>query len=726
MAVTNKVGELEAALLFIRRHALSTIDPEVRKLGRRLELIHWPSASRTRAEEQLVARVQRWQHVLEDNPFWPAPPGTFAPQGMVLAVQARDGQPITLTPLRSIVIYGSSGMGKTVAKQHVILGAPRLGLRVISLDPKNDDQWIALRDPSWLIFHEQFPWAPLQRVPYLSLHEQIALNNKMYTAAFFGGEHQRQVFNEAQHLVYERYATPSFRNLYDTILGLARKGETYHRIEAIRGAAARILRVIEQYPGPATIGSAHGPIGIPTSLLADYSLHIGMAVHNDVAEYLHGLLTWHVFLRNKYHQHRQPSHLISTDEGILAHSTSQSRLEEASITSLAAIGREFGLINLWTTLNAGMTSALLRSASAIHLAVPPTDGADAHEIARILGLNEEQRKYLLTRLRVGQCIVKLGPTPDGAGWTEPMLALIPPPAHGEGGKTIDPAAWEAAKRRAEALVVAPPPAPTITVIDHTSAAATAIATDAPARIPNETRLRTSNVQSIALNDNERKLLNAIAASPCMPCSYYYKQLTLHFQIGDRCKNKLVTLGLIDAEPMVVRSGRGGKGIGLRLTTQGLQQMGRQPSRGLRGHCSIQHEFLCRSIATATKGTLETKLGTKSVDVLLSYNSNDHQNFLDVVQRSGHTLAPLLALHDGDLVAIEIEVTDPKRSGARNVAANHDAGIALNIIAVPKAAQLTLDALKTAISPALYSRVVVIDAFTFLENACQTNCSPQAK
>ena len=94
--------------------------------------------------------------------------------------------------------------------------------------------------------------------------------------------------------------------------------------------------------------------------------------------------------------------------------------------------------------------------------------------------------------------------------------------------------------------------------------------------------------------------------------------------------------------------------------------------GTRGGDSIQHEWLVRQLATRIpKATIDARIGTKAVDVVISYNATHHER-----------LATFLGITpgDGDLIGIEVEVSRAEKTAKSNAEKNAAVGITYSVIA----------------------------------------------
>jgi hypothetical protein len=306
-----------------------------------------------------------------------------------------------------------------------------------------------------------------------------------------------------------------------------------------------------------------------------------------------------------------------------------------------------------------------------------TDAVEANDISKTLGLTEQQRAFLDTKLTRGTCIVRLADR-----WKHPVLARFDPLTI---DKNVTPQDWAAALARTNALartpavpqLALPPPA------------------SATAMTPSNTLIASNK---LALNTSDEALLRSIAD--------HHVALTTeckgHPQAVARSKKRLLTLGLINEETITARAGRGGQGKALGLTRDGYDWLGITPGGAGRG--GLQHQFLVTRLARAISHcAIEYTVREKRIDLVLTYR-NEHHAYLKVL---------ISGIAEGESIAIEIEVTDPAKTAPVNAKKNTDAGMSRTIIAtLPKERDATLIALNT-LPKAVRERTTLTDVFTLL-------------
>lgn len=102
-------------------------------------------------------------------------------------------------------------------------------------------------------------------------------------------------------------------------------------------------------------------------------------------------------------------------------------------------------------------------------------------------------------------------------------------------------------------------------------------------------------------------------------------------------------------------------------------------------------------------------GRKQVDVLIPLNTERDATLIEYIhhERSG------ISLHNGDLIALEVETSDPTKTAPNNSLKNIEAGISLTLIAVlPKHLSPTRRAL-AALSPSVQDHTLLVDVLELL-------------
>lgn len=663
-----------------------------------------------------------------------------------IAYQAVDQAPITITTeelTRHTLITGASGSGKTNLLVHLLL---QIGYRVRlwMLDLKDDLRWLAAHHPGMVVITPATRLNLLAVPSYLTVGQHISILVDTFADSLWGGEATRQVLTEALAITYANHGAPSLVDLRHTIDGLSKKGDTYHRRDAVNGASQRLQRLQGQYPGIATCHR-----GITIEDLVPLSVYLPVTLLTELDEFLFTLLTTHLYVHHRSTGVRnQLTHLVVMDEGLATWtSRNQGRITGTPpLTGPLGMSREFGIGYLITTNNLATTDVVLKGNTSTKLLTPLQDANDYQEAKGVFGLTDEQLQYLRTGFGRGQVLVHIAHrTPT------PVLAVHPPVNL---DKTVSLADWQSALQRTELLTPTEPrpelllrqeppriapPASTDSVTaaaprHHTSPAAPHAGPVAPASprhqhaTPASARGHTpvtppnaspSMEAPLALATNEEQLLRSIVQR-IAPATKHYQALRLHPQLGTRAKTKLVALGLVTEHKIIVRSGRGGTALALSPTTEGITRSGVKRPKGTRGGDSVQHQYLIQELAHSLPFALaEFNLDGKSVDLLTPTTPE----LRDALRRSSDDPTAieefLNQVPEASRAAIEVEISDPLTTAPRNVVRNHDAGITRTVIAVlPAALEKTRANLPRLLPASLRNRVMVVDVLRLLDSTKQ--------
>jgi len=705
----------------IRRLALDQADPGLVAMFRSINVVN-PARIDAQVFGVLQNRVAQYELYHEHNPFLVAPRQAFQDGQILLGHEKATGQPVLTTTddlTRHTLIAGASGSGKTNFLLHLLFQL-LTRVQLFILDLKDDLRWVVPTQRS-MIPITATTRINLLRVPsYLTPAQHLAIFVDTFADALWGGEATKQVMTEALRKVYATTSSPSMVDLRLTLAGLQRKGDTYYRTNAITNAKERLQRFEGQYPGIATCHA-----GISIEDLVKHSLYLPVTLLTELDEFLFAYLTTHLYVHHRAQGLRNTlTHLIVLDEGLASFSSrNQHRITGTPLlTGPLGMSREFGIGYLITTNNLTTTDPIVRSNTSTKILMPIED-TDHREATNTFGLKDDQAEYLRTGFTRGECLIRIAhrtPTPVLA--VHPVVKI---------DKVVRLADWQEVLRRTEKMTP-PEPVPAVQLPRPpsypTTQPAPAAAPPAPRpegateqrknaehRTPGDTRER-----SVALSDTEERFLRAIVER-ILPATTHYEKLGLHPQTGTTAKEKLLSLGLITEEKIVVRSGRGGTALALIPTTAGSKRSGIQPPKGTRGGDSVQHQYLVQEFAAALpKSTIECMVGTKSVDLLIAYNTKDHgrlRDYLTAHRVIAKRIAPNdIALNDGGLIAIEVEVSDPLKTAPANVERNHEAGIALTIVAVlPKTLATTITGLKARVPADLHEHFLVVDALGLLDH-----------
>lgn len=605
----------------------------------------------------------------DEYPQVVAPPGTLdrAPFSLC-ARQAADGQIVTIPDERAaqhIGIYGQSGGGKTTLAQRIATHAYERGFSVITIDGKSDAAHFASTYPRTIVIAPSTPIPLLDALPGLSRQDTSALLERTLRRVWWGGFGTEQVAHESIALTYDRHDHPAVRDWRSEALKLHEKGETYTRRDRIDGLAARLATLIDYFPG---IGAARMGEGISLEDLCTRPVYFGYTVPGPAVDLLANWLFEIRFAYNRAHAIRHLNTVGIIDESHLF-------LHEETIGQTATFGatfpllREFGIGIVLTATNYDVPP-IVRANIATQIAMSVGDAGVARALAQATGIKNHTDLLTIPR---GECVIK---TPE---WPHAIRATFEPLAI---DKNITVSAWQAAVERTHAQARRAPAREEKRGQQQPTANSSTASSHASASSP----LR----RGIALNDHAQALLAVVAAHGVIQTTDAFRLTNAHPQTGTRDKKQLRDLGLIEEARITIRRGRGGTAVAVRATAAGYARAGVK-RHGTRGGDSIQHEWLVRQLAARIKSArMDARVGDKACDILISYNA-EHQRLARFCK-----ISPA----DGDLIAIEVEVSDPGRTAPNNIARNKQAGVAHTIVAT--------------LAPLHCKGVIVVDVFDLLE------------
>lgn len=636
-----------------------------------------PTALDVHLWHALREEVGRFQAFHQEYPFAVARPGSLSGRTYDLGLrQKADGQALTLDDdelQRSGIFPGPTGEGKTTLLHHIVTGARRSGAHVLIIDPKGDAQHLAASDEDFLILTPKIALNLLARDESLSETEFITLLIDVGASTLYAGEDYKQVMSK----VYQRVLTNPRATMHDVISALRAlpsKGETYKYRDAQRGAEERHQRLITRYPGLHTADAA----GLDA--LFEHSIYLPLTHMTETEDFLITLLVRRLFHHHEQHRGTGLRHLVIVDEGVLSFRHRADTISgRASLSALQGMGREMG-ISFYVSTNAlRLTDEGLRSNVYLTAAFRPANGENATHLQRALSLNDAQTEYVSAMPR-GEVVLKIGRI------AHPILAVFDPLLR----ITDDDAYLRAQERTRDYLA-------------RTAAARKGVTRQQPA-LPAPPRLLPAAEEPtpmIALNTNETSLLHLIATNGVALTN----EAPLHPEQLRRAKAKLRMLGYLREERIIARDGRGGSAIALALTDTGHAAAGTTP--GGMGGGGLQHQYLVRKLLERITGAArEVSLHGKRVDILFTYS--DEHEWLS-------TIDPLLALNNGDHIAIEVEVSDPVKTAPINVEKNAAAGVHLTLIAVlPGQRERTSEALRAQLTAELLATTTVVNVFDLLQ------------
>lgn len=722
------------------QHQLARLDRRVQESGldrdgalqRLLRSINrrYPTAGDHHVLQVVEQRLALLELGVGDRGFHPLRPGVLTGP-YVLGTDIASGVAVRAQPshlARTTIISGATGTGKTTLLHHIVEQALREGVKVWTIDAKDDSQQLAVSNERTLVIDAHSPLNLLQRPSFLSKSEHQAIFSNLFARAFFGGEHLKQVVTRAFEQLDDH---GTFEDLAANIERGVTKNATYAERDAIRGALQRAHRVKQLYPG--LYQTKHGA---RIEDLCEHPFCFPIKIQTEVDEFIFSYLIHLLFLYQRSRATRPVlSHLIQMDEGMLSwNRNASSKIEGVPLLSyLQSMIREFGIGMLISTTSIHLLDPLLKSNTFLRIALNVTDHVEGTEVARTFGLNEQQREDFHRGLTRGEEIIKFADE-----WTDPILATYPARSQ---RKAATLAEWEAAKRRITALIPAPPspiiitaaareentgwtppsqaPAATASRGQATratdSTAASVTTSSAQERLPqlspnasqetspnatekvvspnqahrlvedfgiasNSSERRTSPNASrprVALGEHARALLQDVADHPFTLCTKAYRRCELLLAQGDRARAQLERLALLRATRVTCGRGRGKSGIALSLRPDAWRVLGRPRGKGLRGGSSAGHSHCVFELSRRIPdSTIEEYLGSKPIDLCIPFNTATHELFYRAITLlTGKTPH----LEDGDIIAVEVEISAPR--SVRNAVKNTALGVALTILAV---------------------------------------------
>lgn len=651
--------ELKRELQFVQDFRIAEANPTIAGLVRAITP-HEHDDRQEHLRRELVRELTGFHAWHERVPF--AAVSSRMTGQCVLGYDYTTNLPITLSDSETqhVLVNGPTGSGKS----HLIAHSLHRMLEsrsehVIILDLK-DDERRTLKYEHVLDFNS-LDYAPLAPPPYGDLASFRENFLALYRDTYFGADLQTGALTPALNTLITDTSTPSLADL-----------QTYIKDHDKTPAGKTAVQRLE------TINVAYPRIFASTTNLWD-ALHetsVYVGVRGPLSQATR-FLFWQLvterwrYLREQGHRDRTHTTVI-LDEGPATFSKRQHTVTGMASTpaQLLTVMREHGMRCIVATPSWTELDPLVLAQFHVQIALHPSDGRELAAISKTFRLNEAQASIAATMQRgIGLCTMR--------EIDHPILIMYAP---SEKEKHVDTAVLAAATERTKHF-----------------AAKEKVGQPAPALMPSPSAPARVAAALIALNTNERALINYIGERTIVLTTEATRDLRLHPQAFARAKDKLVNLHLITAERIRCRSGRGGSGVALTLTTSGAQQATCAIPHQTRGNDSAQHQYLVTRLAASIPGAqIELMLGTKSIDIVIPYNASTH--------------APIalgsIALNDGDLIAIEVE-THPTKTAANNITKNAAAGIVLTIIAV-------LPEYLTKAHQVIEGRAVAVDALRLLD------------
>jgi DNA polymerase III delta prime subunit len=650
--------------------------------------------------------------------FAPVPPGTLAyglfnwgylfPTGTLI----RD---VLESIAHHVLIAGPTGSGKTTLLYY-LLSQLINWCNLWIFDLKDDFRRFAATHLRMLLFHDRFPFVPLKVPSYLSRHEHSMIFAHTLAESLYGAELFVQVCLQGLERAYIDHPVPSIEDLRHAVERLATPKDTWRRRDSIEGVVQRLRRIELRNEVMATAREGFG-----VEDLCERSFYLPVTYLTDVDEFTWTSLSTHLGIHRKAKNLRGGLRTaLVMDEGAALwgeHAGKRHISGAPLLVGQLPTAREFGSAFIVTSTTVAADQMLIANCGT-HIILPLATAEEARVAQRRYGFTDNQTR-LLPRLPVGQFVLHLGrrcPTPIHA-----ML----PDLHIE--KTVPQSLWEYAVSRTDQRAPSAPPTRSLTAPSTTTPPnpqspspseaqpTTSSKPPIPATLPITTTTPPApppKPTAIALNNNQERL-NRSVVERIAPITWHFDRLDLHPDEGNAAAKQLVLLGLATREPIVVRSGKGGRAIALVPTPAGIERSGTKPPRGTRGGDSVQHQYLVEELARLLDGSKpEAIVGTKSVDILLTYNAGKHAALAIAL----NTIAtPPVILTEGQVVAAEVEVSAPDRTISANAIKNNAAGIPLTVIAVmPKALPVAKRTI-AKLDQRLRATLTLVDALRFLDH-----------
>jgi hypothetical protein len=735
---------------------------------------HISALPRSRLREHLLqAQRARVTHLTgADAPFLPAEDGAGE---IALFPDQRSGKMLHLPSVAlcgHAVIPGSTGTGKTSVVAHITksVGEQRPDVLVSYFDPKEDWRKRALDDQRCIIITPSIPLNILRHPSCLTRDDYHALLLDTFARSHWAGYHQARTLRLALERAYQQSADPSIQDVVAQLKRFLSKEFTYAERDAAGNVDHKLTEFQRLTPG---IYQAKGRC-LTMDDLARVPVYWPM-LPGDTYEFLFTLWLLVRYHHNRATGVRNRLHsLVVVDESLQIFSEHTSHMEGSALLDRAvSTMREMGISLFLTASSRRTLTPLVKANATLQIATATTDGAEADDIRRTFQLTDSEFDYYRrmkplevimhypTRwpnnvLGIVQPFTAEEKLVDERDWTraahERQQALLPPtsapiiikpdsrlaasetapdgvpPAPGttsdEMGST--PVATTDASRRPSADGLSPTTPAIVTIRDTTSPeAGTTTAppgTNANGPAEAKTVATTSgsvDVPPVSLSTPEEALLNVVGPEVIITSTPAYRRANLSLAAGDAAAKHTAALGLMTRSPIIARPGRGGAAIALELTSLGYERIKMTPPHRTRGGDSAQHRYLVHHLARHIKGAMvEATLGGqggKSIDLLVRV-TDEHERLLAAIAHNAHYLS--MEHHDiapGDLVAIEIEVSSPGKTAAKNIMSNHEHGVTTTIIAtMPKTIDAAQRAISNTVTKALLPHVIILDALDLLE------------
>jgi len=662
-------GSIKEALRAVEHYHLDAHDPGIGQLAQTLTTARH-SAMRDNLASVLLARVGPFLEYHRDHPFVIAADGMLNGSitlGTQATNQARIGLAIHDINLHGTIV-GPSGSGKTTVLHHLANGLLQEGMHLGVIDIKEDFGWL-LRRPDALLIDETTPWNFLTTPEFLTDAEHREEVIDLLLTRFYGGAAQRAILDEGWQRAASKHTDFSIEDWINSIEDDGSPKERFSRADARQGAIARLRRFAQHKLFTTRAG------GIPWTTLLTSTFVVRARGFDDVARFHFDLLARYAFLRNRSRHQTGLQLVLLVDESydLMAAEHDGIRAIE-TLPRLKQLGREFGIGVITTTVTLNGLSDLARASTHFHVALPPNNQEEARAVIRVLGLNDAEATYFLRRMQRGEALLRIGT------WPEVIHLQISPNTE---GKHATPEDITNARRRTSQRATGPISSPTsspprperITAASReevqphgpTPSHEPAPSSSPPARVapavgkaiaPNEGEptfsLNTRKVapnkgdSTLSLNPRERKILTYIAQRGILLVTELHAELHLHAMQESRTRKNLRALGLVEEHRIITRPGRGGTSTALMATRKAHDEL--HLTRAHLGKGGPAHRYYLRELRDHLGATLEVH----ETDAVLSYNNERHACLQ-------HALG--IPLNEGDTIAIEVEVTNPRVTSA---------------------------------------------------------------
>lgn len=260
MAQAALEREWREALALIKDRELCACNAELRAL---LLLIEGAPAtpSRGRNMRRVIEIVAAFRTFHTEYPLPVVMPETLQQGTIEVALrQKADDKNFRMRDdelLRSGILEGPTGEGKSTVIYHLARAARAAGQAVLIITPKREPMFEALaaRDENFLILTPPTQLNMIRPDPRLTLADDIAIKVDSGASALWAAEDYRQVMTAAYTSALRADPEATMHDVLRAIAAMDRKGETYKYRDALRGALLRHQRIIDRFPGWHTKGA---------------------------------------------------------------------------------------------------------------------------------------------------------------------------------------------------------------------------------------------------------------------------------------------------------------------------------------------------------------------------------------------------------------------------------------------------------------------------------------